>query len=394
MGFSFHPIRVLPDLTGTERGFQSNTGENMKSENDIYRELQQHLDKMPVGFPATESGVDLRLLRTLFTPEQARIALGMDYKFRTAEQIFAQIPDCRLPFGELEGKLEEMADRGNTFTKHQDGAKVYANMPLVVGMLELQASRLTLNLLKDVEEYFQEKFAGEYLRTPVRQMRVIPVQKSITPGHRIGTYDELRNLIENAGGRIRVGECMCRKGMKMAGHTCEKTARKETCLALRDYADLMGRSGWGRPISQEEALDIAAKNEEEGLVLQPGNEQEAEFICSCCGDCCGVLKMTKAMPRPAEFVGTNYYARVKVDLCTGCGACLERCQMDAIRIENEIAGVNRDRCIGCGLCVPTCAVEALELMKKAKEQVPPKSMEALFETIMAHKEAATTAQTK
>ena len=365
----------------------------MNSGNDIYRKLQEHLDTMPIGFPATQSGVDLRLLKTLFTPEQARIALGLDYKFRSVEQILAHIPDCGLSAAELETRLEEMANRGNTYVKRQDGVKVYANMPLVVGMLELQVNRLSLDLLKDVEEYFQERYAGEYLRTPVRQMRVIPIQKSITADHRIGTYDELRDLIDKAEGRIRVGECMCRKGMQMAGHTCGVTTRKETCMAFRNFADLMGRSGWGRPISKEQALEIAAKGEEEGLVLQPGNEQEAEFICSCCGDCCGILKTAKAMPRPAEFVVTNYYAQVKVDLCNGCGGCLERCQMDAIRLENNIAAINRDRCIGCGLCVSTCAVEAIQLVKKPKEQVPPKDMEALLETIMAHKKAALLSQT-
>ena len=366
----------------------------MTTTTDDYRELQKHLDKMPVGFPATETRVELRLLKGLFTPEQARIALGLDYKFRSAEQILAHIPGCGLSVAELKTRLEEMADKGITFAKQQDGVKVYANMPLVVGMLELQVNRLTLNLLKDVEEYFGEKYAGEYFRSPVRQMRVIPVQKSITAEHRIGTYDELRDLIEKAEGRIRVGECMCRKSMQMAGHACAVTSRNETCMAFQDFADLMGRSEWGRPISKEQALEIAAKNEEEGLVLQPANEQEAQFICSCCGDCCGILRMAKAMPRPAEFVATNYYAQVKVDLCNGCSSCVDRCQMGAITLQDVIAAITLDRCIGCGLCVSTCAAQAIQLLKKPKELVPPKDMEALFETIMAHKKTALLRQTE
>jgi len=34
----------------------------------LYRRLQQHLDRMPVGFPATQSGVEIRILQRLFTP--------------------------------------------------------------------------------------------------------------------------------------------------------------------------------------------------------------------------------------------------------------------------------------------------------------------------------------
>ena len=76
-------------------------------------------------------------------------------------------------------------------------------------------------------------------------------------------------------------------------------------MAFRDFADLAGRMDWGRPISKEQALEIAAKNEEDGLVLQPANEQEAQFICSCCGDCCGILRMAKAMPWPAEVLASS-----------------------------------------------------------------------------------------
>jgi electron transport complex protein RnfB len=218
-------------------------------------------------------------------------------------------------------------------------------------------------------------------------MRVIPLRKSITAEHRVATYDELRNLIENAEGNIWIGECLCRKVMKMSGHTCNVTTRQETCMGFRNFGALMARTGWGRIISKEEALEIAAKNEEDGLVLQPCNSQEMEGMCSCCGDCCGALKAFKALPRPAEFVASNYYAQVKADICDGCGACADRCQMEAIGIQDEIAKVNRDRCIGCGLCVSACPSESILLMKKEQEVVPPKNMEEMFETIMAGKSA-------
>jgi len=41
---------------------------------DVYRKLQQHIDKrMPVGFPQSESGTDIKILKNLFTPEEASI---------------------------------------------------------------------------------------------------------------------------------------------------------------------------------------------------------------------------------------------------------------------------------------------------------------------------------
>jgi len=43
-------------------------------EKSVYRELQQSLDKLPISFPATESGVEIRILKRLFSPEKALIA--------------------------------------------------------------------------------------------------------------------------------------------------------------------------------------------------------------------------------------------------------------------------------------------------------------------------------
>jgi NAD-dependent dihydropyrimidine dehydrogenase PreA subunit len=51
---------------------------------------------------------------------------------------------------------------------------------------------------------------------------------------------------------------------------------------------------------------------------------------------------------------------VKVDLekCTGCGACVEVCPADAIKLEDEKAVIS-DECIDCGACVAQCPTEAI-----------------------------------
>jgi hypothetical protein len=57
----------------------------------LYRRLQQHLDRMPVGFPATESGVEIRILQRLFTPEEAEIALELSAIPETAAIIYKRL---------------------------------------------------------------------------------------------------------------------------------------------------------------------------------------------------------------------------------------------------------------------------------------------------------------
>ena len=41
---------------------------------NIYQNLARHLDNLPGGFPATQSGVEMRILKRLFTPEEAQFA--------------------------------------------------------------------------------------------------------------------------------------------------------------------------------------------------------------------------------------------------------------------------------------------------------------------------------
>jgi hypothetical protein len=59
----------------------------MNDEVEVYRELRKHIDKMPVGFPSTKSGVEIRILKHLFTPEEARIALNLSALPESLERI-------------------------------------------------------------------------------------------------------------------------------------------------------------------------------------------------------------------------------------------------------------------------------------------------------------------
>jgi Na+-translocating ferredoxin:NAD+ oxidoreductase subunit B len=66
------------------------------------------------------------------------------------------------------------------------------------------------------------------------------------------------------------------------------------------------------------------------------------------GDLVPVRKIVKAIPNPADYWATNYFAEVNLDLCTGCGTCEERCQTGAMSLDKEksIATVNLSRCLG------------------------------------------------
>ena len=44
-----------------------------------YKNLQEYLDKQPIGYPATESGIELKVLKHLFNPEEADLACKLKF---------------------------------------------------------------------------------------------------------------------------------------------------------------------------------------------------------------------------------------------------------------------------------------------------------------------------
>ena len=88
---------------------------------DVYRRLQQHLDQMPVGFPATESGVELRVLEHLFTPEEAEIALHLSAFPEPVEKIHARARKQDMGLEQLQAILEDLAARGTILKTKADG---------------------------------------------------------------------------------------------------------------------------------------------------------------------------------------------------------------------------------------------------------------------------------
>ena len=360
----------------------------MAQNDQVYIKLQKHLDRQPVGFPATRSGVEIKILKHIFTPEEAEIVSFLNYKPEPLRTIFGKVRHLVESPEKLEKILDLIQRKGGIEFKIKNGAKHYCCAPLVVGMYEFQLERLTPEFIKDFNEYTSDrKFGIEFLSTELPQMRTIPVSKSIHPQHKVSTFDEVTTLLQQAEDPFVIIECICRKKKSIEGNSCELTDRKETCLAIGGIAQAVLQSGIGREITRDEALSIIKQNQKQGLVLQPSNTGKAEFICSCCGCCCGMLGAHKSIPKPLDFWASNFQAIVDTNTCNGCGTCRKWCQVGAVSVSenNQQAVVDLNRCIGCGVCVSHCTTESISLLKKPTEVRPPETREDLYDIIMAKK---------
>jgi ferredoxin len=340
---------------------------------DVYARLRDHLDSLPSGFPPTESGVELRILKRLFTPEEAELALNVTLKLEPAAAIAAR---AGLPVEAAEDRLKQLARKGLIFSiESPDRPPVYMAAQFVIGIWEYHVNDLDPEFIRDMDEYIPVLSRSAFGRVP--QLRTVPVGKSISAGVEMLPYEQAEELVRRQT-KFLVAPCICRREHQIKGHSCDKLM--DACLIFGWAADYYARNGLGRFITLEETLEILKMAEEQALVLQPSNAQDITNICCCCGDCCQVLKHLKRLPAPAAAVASPFAAALDAELCIGCGTCQDRCQMDALKMADGLAVLDLDRCIGCGLCVTTCPSGALSLARKSPETLPPvpKNMREAF----------------
>jgi formate hydrogenlyase subunit 6/NADH:ubiquinone oxidoreductase subunit I len=343
----------------------------------LYRRLQQHLDRMPVGFPATQSGVEIRILERLFTPEEAEIALELSAIPETAATIHKRFKS-RMTLTELKHKLGKMGEKGNILAWPVEGEVHYAKMIFAIGMYERQSKTLTPEFERDTRQYMEEAFGQAFHNKKTTQLRIVPVNKQIAIERCVTTYDQIRAHVEASPGPFATIKCICRHGKDLTGESCKQTKLRDNCLMIGGAAQWAADSGTGQAVSREEMLNLLDQADKEGLVLEPENTKSPMFVCCCCGCCCNVLQSAKRLPHPAEYFSSNFYAAVDADLCESCGTCEVRCQMDAITSPEGKAVVDRLRCIGCALCVTTCPSGALRLETIEKPGIPPDDTRALY----------------
>jgi Na+-translocating ferredoxin:NAD+ oxidoreductase subunit B len=347
---------------------------------EIYQKLARHLDQTPGGYPPTESGVELRILKHLFTPEEARVALSLIMMPQPLADVAAKAgmsPEV------LEPVLKEMGQKGLIIHLQRGGSDTYMQLQFVVGIWEYQVNRLTPELIADFNEYVPHLIAAQQAHT-TQQLRVVPVEKAIHTQLHVMDHERLENLIRTQS-RILVAPCICRREHEIMGKGCGKL--EEACLVFGGGAHIYESRGIGRVVSQDEALEIIRKGVAQGLVPQPSNAVKPVNICLCCDCCCQILHNIKKTPAPARIVNSSYQACVDPDACTGCLACTEICPMDAIREDDSIAAVDTERCIGCGLCVTVCEFDAVSLTDKAgmERWEPPRTLIDMYMKIAQEK---------
>jgi len=336
-----------------------------------YKDLAVLLDGIPNGFPATESGVELRLLAKLFSPEEAALACHLETEARGLPEIAAK---AGLPEAATKVLLKGMLGKGLIEVRRMEGGLGYKLIPFIVGFYEGQRGQIDAEFAALVEAYVKEGF-HRVMSVKPSVHRVIPVEETIPVGIEVMPYERASTYVR-AAKAWGVLPCICRVQKRLIGQACVHS--EETCLVLSDRPGVFENARGFRALSLDGALKVLSDAAAEGLVHSTGNSVKGvSYICNCCTCSCGVLRGFAEYGYADSIGRSDFLAKADPESCTGCGLCVDRCQFKAISLVDWVSRVDESRCFGCGLCVATCPTGSLSLGQKAAAELesPPETEE-------------------
>ena len=343
----------------------------------VYDKLAAALNARNTAVPAIVCQEFYDLAEFLFTPEEAAIFCSMPIEYAGVEDVGGNLG--RKDLEKLAAQLEKMGDKGLVHIKDKDGKKVYEALPFVPGIFEFQLMRGIVDerhkkwafLLTGYSKAIKREFMSG---TPPKIEKSAPgrkvtVEKDISYPTTVIPYKEMKQLIMDTE-HIAAGTCVCRHQGNLIGKPSNEPLNN--CMVFGESATFTYERGFTKKLTKEEALQRLEEAEDAGLVHCYVNnpKQFTNLLCNCCGCHCWIIKGLKKSPAPRQMINNRYLIRIDQEACIECEACIERCWMKALKMENGKLVRDENHCIGCGLCMRVCPTDALILDQQEAGKVP------------------------
>ncbi|MCP4756042.1 MAG: hypothetical protein GY866_34710 [Proteobacteria bacterium] len=352
----------------------------------VYRDMVEVMNGRSQG---AFGGLDIpefyRVVKALFTPEEAEINNAMPRKAFTAAELAENMGRNE---AELAVALTDMAGKGlcQSFTKGD--IRLFRAAPFVPGIFEFVFYKGTTTerdkeLAKLIYEYKEACTSRSPIVIPYPMQRVITVDETVETGNRVHTYDQVKTYIEQ-NDTIAVGACYCRHAALLRGEDTHGMPM-ETCIFFGSTAEFGADSLGAKRITKEEAYKLLEECRDAGLVHQTQNVTEKiSYLCNCDKWHCYAIQIALQQTVPSAIFNSGFEPKFDPDRCTACETCIERCPAEALVMgDKDLPVVDLNKCFGCAVCATGCADETITMATKPEFEAPPKDNKALMEAMFA-----------
>lgn len=330
----------------------------------VYERLTEHFMKMPIGIVRTKEGHEKEIFKHFFSEEEAEAALYLGPNFESIVNLAFHTGKKRK---ELELLYEGMAKKGGILATGRGATRSYSLQPFYPGLFEEifirpEQTPKYVELAKNIEGMFAGGLLKEIHGGKTPWSRVIMVEERIPSQLEVFPYERISGYIDRYD-EMALMPCHCRNRNRMLGKGCEAPA--DNCMVFGLGARWAVKHGLGWLVSKDEMYHKLRETEEHGLIHCTNNSSDDMlFICNCCGCCCYILFGITRANLPTAVAKSHFILSINEETCAGCGKCVERCHVKALRLEDEVARLEAARCIGCGICNLTCPTESLSMVRR------------------------------
>lgn len=306
--------------------------------------VYEKLSNVMYGFPEDQP-VELPMVQALVAAHQSmlterdcEVALLCELLPEPAETIAER---AGIDPETMEKDLQQALRHGIVMCEYLDKEKTklgYYRAGLLPGIAETYTAQ---HCTKEAA-YWYDTFCGQQMQDTMPNMafgrggmRVIPVREAVKSGTKVAKYDEITPYLDEVD-TYAVANCACKNSRKTLGQGCGHPT--EVCIQLGKTAESFILAGLARQITREEAEHILKDSERRGLVHQVTVAEKGKsiMVCNCCACCCIILRAAR-MLNLAQASRSNFKPVVDDEKCVGCGACVDNCSMNAIRLGSKHA---------------------------------------------------------